>query len=429
MHDEHLSHTIKTAGESFAPPPADVGTIVRRGRRRRWTARPVAIAASIALVAASAAAVARIDFSDTETAHPSAVAPAALTSWDPIEESPIEGRYAPLSAWTGSELIVWGGNRGNPPGGRLDGAAYDPARDKWSTLPRSPLRISGGRTAVWTGEEMILWGGEFGDGSHVAPDQGAAYDPATRKWRRLPQAPYWSLAGHVALWTGTEMIVWGGVTTDRNPAAAYNPATNRWRSIPAGPLGSRHGAGAVWTGDRMIVFGGKSQDGVPVPPGQGASFDPASGTWTPIAESPVKHVDAYVTDWTGTEMIVAGGLSTVEMPKGGAVYDPAADSWREIADLPLSPQWEDQPIRLTDMSTVGHWTGEHVVYVTADGVLGYSPEDDEWTTFDAPEGAAVEGATTAWTGEALLVWSGRTWDDPAFRRGGWVARYVSPRRS
>jgi hypothetical protein len=75
------------------------------------------------------------------------------------------------------------------------------------------------------------------------------------------------------------------------------------------------------------------------------------------------------------------------------------------------------------MSTAGHWTGEHVVYVTADGVLGYSPEDDEWTTFDAPEGAAVEGATTAWTGDALLVWSGRPWDDPAFRNGGWVARY------
>ncbi|HEV2757403.1 MAG TPA: hypothetical protein VG318_16680 [Actinomycetota bacterium] len=418
-HDEHLPAAIKAAGESFEPPVPDVHGIARRGRARAWGGR-LAVAASVVLVAAGAVTVVREATPARVTTRPAA---GPSLSWTPIAESPLAPRSTPASAWTGRELIVWGGTPSGGDGSLLDGASYDVTAGEWTKLPRSPLRTSLGRTAIWTGTEMILWGGEVGDGSHDAPDTGAAYDPATRKWRRLPQAPYWSLASHVAVWTGTEMIVWGGVTPDADAAAAYDPATNRWRSLPAGPMGGRHGAAGVWADDRLIVWGGRSEDRSALEGPEAAAYDPAAGAWTAISDSPLGNVDVVVTAWTGTEMIVAGGFSKTEVPRGGAAYDPAAGTWREIADVPVAAGRDGAPIPLTDLHTTGRWTGEHAVFVTPDGVVGYSPEDDEWTTFDAPEAAHVAGATTAWTGDALIVWGGRTWESPESLRGGWVARY------
>ena len=61
---------------------------------------------------------------------------------------------------------------------------------------------------------------------------------------------------------------------------------------------------AVWTGTRMLVWGGYGGD----PLGDGASYDPGSNTWSPIAglgaPSP-RYVHRAV--WTGTQMIVWGG--------------------------------------------------------------------------------------------------------------------------
>jgi len=49
-------------------------------------------------------------------------------------------------------------------------------------------------------------------------------------------------SGHLAVWTGDEMIVWGGYLTaynrERNDGAgaAYDPETDTWRKLPRGSL-------------------------------------------------------------------------------------------------------------------------------------------------------------------------------------------------
>src|SRR5205085_3894020 len=70
--------------------------------------------------------------------------------------------------------------------------------------------------------------------------------------------------GNVAVWTGNEMIVWGGydfVTSETtNTGGRYNPATNSWTATTT--INAPHVAGsstAVWTGTRMIVWGGVFQ--------------------------------------------------------------------------------------------------------------------------------------------------------------------------
>src|SRR5439155_15792653 len=66
-------------------------------------------------------------------------------------------------------------------------------------------------TAVWTGSEMIIWGG----GGPGYLNSGGKYIPATDTWMptsttNVPTARYL----HTAIWTGTEMIVWGGIGCD-----------------------------------------------------------------------------------------------------------------------------------------------------------------------------------------------------------------------
>ena len=58
---------------------------------------------------------------------------------------------------------------------------------------------------------MIVWGGE-GNGRN-ALNTGGRYDPGTDSWiaTSTTNAPA-AREGHTAVWTGNEMIVWGGKT-------------------------------------------------------------------------------------------------------------------------------------------------------------------------------------------------------------------------
>jgi hypothetical protein len=57
------------------------------------------------------------------------------------------------------------------------GLAYDPSTDRWSALPAAPLRGRTDAGGVWTGNQMIVWGGmSVGDLTTVLTD-GAAYTP------------------------------------------------------------------------------------------------------------------------------------------------------------------------------------------------------------------------------------------------------------
>src|SRR4029453_18714955 len=72
------------------------------------------------------------------------------------------GRYNHAAVWTGSEMIVWGGNDDTLLGHVLNpGGRYNPSTDRWS--PTSTTNAPTARqypTAVWTGSEMIVWGGD-----------------------------------------------------------------------------------------------------------------------------------------------------------------------------------------------------------------------------------------------------------------------------
>lgn len=157
-----------------------------------------------------------------------------------------------------------------------DGASYDPASDTWHEIPAAPVPARSASMGVWTGHKMIVWGGISSGGTTNGRfetglvGKGAAYDPADRKWQALPASPLTARWGHQMIWTGHRMIVWGGFIPSSSPdplagyprdGAAYNPATNRWRSLPAAPASPPAlltAYSAVWTGDQALFLGGES---------------------------------------------------------------------------------------------------------------------------------------------------------------------------
>lgn len=125
-------------------------------------------------------------------------------------------------------------------------------------------------SSVWTGTEMIIWGGIDKDNNLREPVSWH-YNPATDTWRRVDGTggPMVSRVNHTTVWTGTEMIVWGGHEGDNvrlNSGWRYNPTSTNWTSVTVtGAPDGRFFHSAVWSGSEMIVWGGSAQ---PMEPNQ-----------------------------------------------------------------------------------------------------------------------------------------------------------------
>jgi len=237
---------------------------------------------------------------------------------------------------TGTQVLVWGGQAFTTTAllesiAYADGAVYDPDRDAWAAIASSPVSPPrGGYSAVWTGTEMLVWGGTTGPmlsatgptaTSEFQPaSAGAAYNVATATWRALATSGQPSAReGHVAVWTGSVMIVWGGGSYP-NPSlssavvsdgAAYDPQADAWRPIHPAPEGLL-GAVAAWTGSEMLVWGGASGSGVT---NHGYRYNVATDAWTVItnvgAPSPRSPTGAV---WTGSSFLVWGGNDNEDPP-------------------------------------------------------------------------------------------------------------------
>lgn len=244
--------------------------------------------------------------------------------------------------------IIVGGCSGPDGSAGASGNAPPGEPDSWRVITESPLTPGYGHDGVWTGKEMIVWGG-----SRLDPDtlvttpmrDGAAYNPRTDSWRRISPAPIKGGPGYSVLWTGEEMLVWGdpdrGRATKGNRGAAFDPASNEWRRIPAGPLSGRSGHLAVWTGDEMIVWGGwLTSHKRERYDGEGAAFDPTTNEWRMLPDAPLPAGYDAMGAWTGEEVIVMVtplGNEPEDYPKFDEVgaFKPSTNAWREIESPPF----------------------------------------------------------------------------------------------
>lgn len=278
------------------------------------------------------------------------------------------------SAWTGAELIVVGSKtRGDQ---RVVGAAYGSADRSWRPI-EFPYGEWTGFEGVWTGSELVLWGGPVM--TRDPRTRGAAYNPVTGTWRRTSPAPIGGRWSHVAVWTGSEMVVWGGTdtTTDLADGAAYDPVTDSWRTIAAAPISPRQWMPVAWTGTEVVVWGGSTYSRSRA---DGAAYDPVTDSWRKLPPAPIEGRHRHSTTWTGDEVVVFGGYDYRRSFANGAAYDPVAHRWRKLPRPPVKPRF-DHGAAWTENGLLvfgGTWDPGHIAL--GDGAV-YDPATNRWRRF------------------------------------------------
>jgi hypothetical protein len=199
------------------------------------------------------------------------------------------------------------------------GGRYDPVHDTWqatSTVGAPSSRHQ--HTAVWTGNRMIVWGGAMLPPFPSTPPEAAIYDPVGDTWSFGRNDAPSGTVQHRTVWTGDEMLVWGGWPTPVR--LRYDPTNDLWQEMnEAGSPMSRTGFTAVWTGHSLLIWGGHSTVVGEGLYNTGAVYDPSADTWqaTSLSDAPVPR-ENHSAVWTGTEMIVWGGSAD------GLYYDHGA---------------------------------------------------------------------------------------------------------
>jgi hypothetical protein len=289
-----------------------------------------------------------------------------------------------------------------------------------------------------TGAKMLGWGGAIMrvvNGADVGWDgtqTGAAYDPAKDAW--TPMTTAGAPAARVApgAWTGTQLAVWGGHSatsymqgTSRvdcadeayddksydciqyGDGALYDPARDTWTPIAnAGAPKPRFEHLLAWTGDRILVWGGGEQ-GTPDPtlftPGKqwlsdGGLYDPVAQTWTTVAASPLPDsgydLSAYWVLWTGHDMATGQNGGVA-----GWFLDPHTNLWSTLTP-PAALTGCEVPIATQAGALVAVCT----INATRAVALRLAGEST-WRSYPLPDGVA-QTPSVLWTGKRLFVWGG-----------------------
>lgn len=329
-----------------------------------------------------------------ETAPPHTEAPAPILLSTPLDIGPLEPRGGHSVVWTGSEMVVWGGQRSETDPRRLnDGAAFDPATDEWRLLEESPLAPRHYHIAAWTGQEMLVIGG-------IGATDRAAYRPDTDSWRVISPPPI-SVTGQGGtdiegviswVWTGSDLVVWH-VPTDA--LAAYGPDADEWRLLPNTGLGADNGV-LRWTGEDVYAFGATVRDYPESNELMGARLD--GEVWDRLPDTDFS-TDEYVigalpklTAWVGDRFIA---------------WSDSGDEGRTLQFRPDVGMWDDAPATTTS-GCEGH--GEPVTAGDVVFAFGWCGSDvsifdgasDTWV--DAAVGGYPTARSTVWTGTELVSW-------------------------
>lgn len=327
-------------------------------------------------------------------------------TWRPIPDPELGIVAAGLAyAWSGTELLIWGeATQEDEDGHPITAAAYSPEDGTWRNIsPRGVLE--GGRYAgsVWTGSEWIVWGGRSAEDAGSADEYrvvagGARFDPASGEWTPVAPSPLGGRFGFGTVWTGSEMVIWGGFDADGSLTAedvygaAYDPANDTWRMLNASGA-PRANLNPVWTGSHMIIWGAWSEATY------AAKYDPARDVWSPLTTSGAPSPSGGAL-WTGKEMLAFAFVAETWARYRAGAYNPLTDSWRTLSTNGAPPSSREV------------WAGDRVLTWGDPGdctlVGSYDPETDVWSRLTGPSAPTPRAeAALVWTGSSLLVYGGR----------------------
>jgi galactose oxidase-like protein len=390
------SHQLRSRGIRVLLPAAICAVAVLAGCGTAQTpARPA--------TPGSSASPAAPESPGTPAASPSASTPAPAPpeagTWRLLPAAPATARLGSLvSVWTGSQMLIRGVTWGQPP--KAVTLSYTPATGTWRTLAPgpAPVTLQGGDNAIWTGREMLTFG----------PGGTGAYNPVTGTWRPVTQNTLaWVSA--VRVWTGRQAIFWGGGCCGEAVAdgVGYTPAAGTWQALPRGPLGARWSASGTWTGTEVIIAGGMSEGPAMQVFADAAAYSPATRTWRRLPPMPEPRWGATAV-WDGTEVLLIGGtLADAGGPASdGVAFNPATGRWRRLPGMEVNRS-----------AFAAVWTGRQVLVwggltgtfqdqkIPPHGVA-YDPAANRWSAMPTAPLRGRSNPTAIWTGRQMIVWGG-----------------------
>jgi N-acetylneuraminic acid mutarotase len=261
-----------------------------------------------------------------------------------------------------------------------------------------------GHTAIWTGTEMIIWGGE---------SNGWKYNPSSNSWTQISTINQPNGRNfHTAVWTGTEMIIWGGEGgyTKLKSGGKYNPTSDTWTSTYDGgdcPTGRKYHT-AVWTGTEMIVWGGFDGVSGSGKAQTGAKYNPSTNSWSSINTSSAPDARIFHSAvWADNRMIIWGGeIYSSDNTNTGGIYNPSSNTWTSLNTTSAPSNRENHSAVWTGTEMI-IWGGELGSSKIGNGGK-YNPSTDSWSTVSSV-GAPVARTdhSSVWTGTEMIVWGGR----------------------
>lgn len=247
---------------------------------------------------------------------------------------------------------------------------------EWDRIGVSPLEGRSRATAVWTGDEVMVWGG----GGFQPYADGALYDPSGDRWRRAAPSPLRPRVRAAGVWNGSEVVILGGsvfvksrggVTLREQPArdgAAYDPATRTWRTLPPLPFPTQEGR-VFASGGRLYVVSTTAR------PRPLAVLDRGAGIWRTPEGPPTwrRSGDLAATRIDGDTLLLwpADGGDAVAV-------DLSSERWTTITEADLSPTPPDCICTVA----AGVFPNGPV------GVVVYEPGRSRWSPYDAQTVAA-----------------------------------------
>ena len=259
----------------------------------------------------------------------------------PAAPSGFEWRAAHTIVWTGRQVLIIA--ESSPAW-----LTYDPADDIWGELvvAPQPFGVELISSGVWTGSE-VLFAHESTGGLALDPDQGT--------WRTLTAGPLSPRQEPSRVWTGRELVVWGGCdsvlagcsdSTGRErfrDGAVYKPLSDTWRTMAPSPLPEGSVTAAVWAGAEVFYYTADVDTGV----AGAASYNPTLDQWTLLTAPPFdprynlelawSSASDLVLAWggwrpdPGESDYVDGGIGYTS---DGAAYDLSTKTWLRLPDAP-----------------------------------------------------------------------------------------------
>ena len=222
------------------------------------------------------------------------------------------------------------------------------------------------------------------------------YDPNADNWQRLEDLPQAVWRSSAAVYNG-RLYVFGGYTGTSFPfnpvrsAYSYDPASDTWSALADMP--SARGACAAETlGDNIYILGGASDQAL----NSVLVYDPENDNWTtgPSMSARRSGVSATVLD---NKIYAFGGY---ELGNSGVVSKSSAEvfdgsNWSSIASMPLADLGQTASVL------------ENKIYLFGgtNNAVEYDPATDDWSDLtDMPTPVSFGGSATI--GNAIHVIGG-----------------------